>query len=414
MNSSNVHGGGTIGYEASVGLTSKPDLSRSVDISDLAALASRYRLKLDRIKREQHNAGFGWYPYDSFSVFPVLAKMLREERRALLSLAGVAPVLDMGCGDGDLSFFFESLGCKVVAIDRPETNYNGTRGFATLQQTLGSSVTLDETDLDNGHHLKGRTFGLAMCLGLLYHLRNPFGFLEELAHHVRYCILSTRIAEHTGRGTRIAEEPVAYLVGAAEANNDSTNYWIFSQAGLRQIIDRTGWDLCDYSTTGTQHGSEPSDPNRDQRAFCMVRSRLSDPWLEVELEGGWHEMEKGMWRWTEREFAIRLPRPAPEEATLRFQFVVPDHLIRVAGSIRLRAAVGGIDLPRCEYTHAGEHIYAQQVPHHALAGDSVLVRFELDKVYGPTEADKRELGVQVIFWSYSESTPRNLRPIALG
>jgi hypothetical protein len=123
-----------------------------------------------------------------------------------------------------------------MAIDNPATNYNRTHGFRALPTALGSSVELAVSDVDAGLDLTGRTFGLALCLGVLYHLKNPFGFLENLARHVRYCLLTTRIAQVTVRGTAMAKEPVAYLLNPSEANNDPTNYWIFSEAGLRRIF----------------------------------------------------------------------------------------------------------------------------------------------------------------------------------
>ena len=303
------------------------------DIRALAAAAVSFRDQLDELKNVSRATEFNWYPYNTFGVFPILIQMLQEDRRDLLALAGAGPLLDIGCGDGDLSFFFESLGCRVMAIDNPATNYNRTLGFSTLRAALGSSVELNVSDVDTGLDLRGRTFGLALCLGVLYHLKNPFGFLETLARHVRHCILSTRIAQVTARGTAIDREPVAYLLNPSEANHDPTNYWIFSEAGLRRILDRTGWDLCDYATTGFERGSDPVHGDRDQRAFCMIRSKLADPWLEVDLDGGWHAMEDSSWRWTERVFAVRLCPVAG--AALRFQFTLLDELV----PLRIQATV---------------------------------------------------------------------------
>jgi hypothetical protein len=228
---------------------------------------------------------------------------------------------------------------------------------------------------------------------------------------VRHCILSTRIAQVTVGGTAIDQEPVAYLLNPSEANHDPTNYWIFSEAGLRRILDRTGWDLCDYATTGFEHGSDPAHDDRDQRAYCMIRSKLADPWLEVDLDGGWHAMEDSSWRWTERVFAVlttgqvgNLPH------MLRFRFTLRDELV----PLRIRATVNGACLPECEYVSSGEHTYTQPIPPNALTGDSVSIRFELDKALEPSTADGRELGVQVKFWSYEDPVPRALTPIAVG
>ncbi len=377
-----------------------------MDIRDLAAAATRFRDRLNEAKRA--NRSLEWYPYNTLAVFPVLVQMLRGERRDLLALSSAAPVLDIGCGDGDLSFFFESLGHPAVAIENPETNYNRTLGFTALRTALQSAAELERADLDSGLNLRSRTFGLAFCLGLLYHLKSPFAFLETLARHTRYCVLSTRIAQVTVQGTEIAHEPLAYLVAPTETNNDATNYWIFSEAGLRRLLDRTGWDLCDWATTGAQRASDPASIDRDQRAFCMLRSKRPDPWLGVDLDEGWHPMENASWRWTERTFGVRLNRGTLNAPILRFVFTL------CAAPRRLRATVNGVPLAECDYQSPGQHTYRQPVPASALTHGPVLVQFELDKALSQNGSDIRELGVQVAFWSYDDRVPRPLSPLTLS
>jgi len=80
--------------------------------------------------------GFEWYPYDSLGSFCSLAGLLTGKRQFLLDLIGDQPVLDVGCGDGHISFFLESLGCKVVAVDNPNTNFNGMQGIKALKAAL--------------------------------------------------------------------------------------------------------------------------------------------------------------------------------------------------------------------------------------------------------------------------------------
>ena len=388
--------------------------ARPKDIRELARAAAQFNRHLESVKREHRSSEFGWYPYTTFEVFPILTSMLREERRDLLALAGAAPLLDVGCGDGGLSFFFESMGCAVKAFDHPDINFNRTRAVDTLRTALHSNVELELCDLDTGFDLRQQTYGLALFLGVLYHLKNPFGVLETLAQHVRYCLLSTRIAQVTARGTPISDDPVACLVDTAEANNDPTNFWIFSEAGLRRILDRTGWDVCDYATSGCQEGSDPVRGERDQRAYCMLRSKLPHPWLDADLAGGWHAMENYGWRWTERVFSVRLPRGSSAAPMLRLRFTLPEPIVRAIGPVRLQASVNGVPLPAREYASAGEHDYAEAIPPAALTGDLLSIRFELDKALEPSDRDARQLGVQVAFWSYRGSVPQPLRPIEVS
>lgn len=67
---------------------------------------------------------------------------------------------------------------------------------------------------------------------------------------------------------------MAYLLDERESNNDSTNYWIFSDAGFRRILKRTGWEIRDYITVGNTANSDPATQEGDERAFCLAESRV--------------------------------------------------------------------------------------------------------------------------------------------
>jgi SAM-dependent methyltransferase len=388
------------------------------ELQALISAAAAFKGKLEGLKRDSKGPEF-WYPYDSFRVFPVLTSLLKDGHRDLNVLRGAAPLLDIGCGDGDLSFFFESLGWPVVAIDSANPNYNQTAGFATLHRALNSRVEFHMSDIDEGFFLPGRTFGLALCLGVLYHLKNPFGFLEKLARHSRYCLLSTRVAQVTPKGTSLEGEPLAYLLDPLEANSDPSNFWIFSASGLRRLFERTGWDLCEYTTIGVQKGSSPSCNDRDQRAFCMLRSKRPDPWLNIDLDGGWHPMENDSWRWTERVFSIRLqgpiPGPIPKgDPILRFRFLLPQDILAVTGPVQLKATIEEETLKTATFAVAGEHTYETPLPSSLLGTTDVRIKFELDKCWGPTDVDQRELGLLVAFWDYRQLTPVALTPVAVA
>ena len=381
------------------------------DIHDLTSAASAFKTRLEDIKRRTGGPDLEWYRYDSLRVFPLLDSSLKAEWRDLGSLRGPSPLVDIGCGDGDLSFFFDSIGWPVIAIDNKEQNHNQTRGFAALHQALGSKVEFHDCDINHELPLAGRTFGLSLFLGILYHLKDPFSVMERLARHTRHCILSTRVAQATAKGTSIEDEPVAYLLDRNEANNDPSNYWIFSRAGLHRLLERTGWDVCEYVTAGVQRRSTPSDNDRDQRAYCTLRSRLPDPWpgAGIDLDGGWHAMEGGSWRWTERVFAVRVQGPFSERPALRFKFVIPQAVFDATGPVELNAFVSGKPLGSYVCAKSGPHLYERPLP----SADSVQVRFELSHCWGPSSADRRELGVQVVFWNYDGSAPTEASPITV-
>jgi hypothetical protein len=108
---------------------------------------------------------------------------------------------------------------------------------------------------------------MAVALGILYHLRNPMAFLITLALHSERLLLSTRIARKTPDGLVISHLPLAYLLGRREANDDPTNYWIFTRPGLERLLLRSGWRTVSAITVGDVVHSNPVDPQYDERMF---------------------------------------------------------------------------------------------------------------------------------------------------
>ena len=216
-----------------------------------------------------------WYPYSTLRNVAVLEELCSKADVNLLELCrGVhEKVADIGAADGDLAFFLEKLGLSVEAIDNEYTNFNRLEGARTLKKALNSSVAILSIDLDSQFTLGAQKYDAIFLLGTLYHLKNPFFLLESLARIAKYCFLSTRIARQTADGSPLASHPVAYLLEPRECNNDDTNFWILSDQGLKRLIDRTGWDLLSYLTIGDTTGSTPADPERDERAFCLLKKR---------------------------------------------------------------------------------------------------------------------------------------------
>lgn len=247
----------------------------TADFHDLAQLASEYRSALTEIKEQAAPASF-WYPYNILAnLTNHLDVLLKGDNRRLLGLVQGRPVADIGAADGDLSFFLEYLGVKDIdLIDHGLTNYNGLQGAEKLKQVFSSNVRIHDIDLNNFFELPRQDYGLIFFLGTLYHLENPFYTLKKLAQSTEYCLISTRVARYAMNKTiNFQAAPMAYLVDTHETNNDSTNYWVFSEGGLRRILKRTGWKVLDFMTVGAVE-SDPANPQADERAFCLVQSNL--------------------------------------------------------------------------------------------------------------------------------------------
>jgi tRNA (mo5U34)-methyltransferase len=243
-------------------------------IEELQEQIKPFRKQLQEIKNSNANEGFTWFGYDALGNVEVLNSLLTGKNRELINNIVGQHVADIGAADGDLSFFLESMGINAHIIDFGPTNWNGLQGAHTLKKLLNSNVDIYDVDLDSQFLLPFENYELIFFLGILYHLKNPFYALERLSKATRYLILSTRIANLSRQnGIDYTTEPMAYLLAPDELNNDATNYWIFSDAGLRRLVQRTGWEIRDFVSLGVHDLATPQDLNRDQRAFMLLESR---------------------------------------------------------------------------------------------------------------------------------------------
>jgi tRNA (mo5U34)-methyltransferase len=245
-----------------------------IRFSSLVRHGLRFRTRFELIKKDAAPAGFAWYPHDSFvNLFP-LERLRRAAGLALAEMIGDRPLLDLGAADGALAFLFESLGYVVHACDHFGTNMNRMEGIRLMAAALNSHVQIEDIDLDAGWN-PVQAYGLALFLGTLYHLKNPFGVLEGLSKRAHYCFLSTRVAcwspDHTVELGRI---PAAYLLAPHECNQDSTNYWVFSPPGLVRLVERSGWRVLATLRTGASE-SDPTTAAGDERQFLLLESSHS-------------------------------------------------------------------------------------------------------------------------------------------
>jgi hypothetical protein len=240
----------------------------------LQSSALAFKQRMDALKQANPPPETTWYGYDILANIWLIEKLLKQGFGALLERCA-GPIADIGAADGDLGYFLESLGRQVHFLDLPSTNWNGMRGMRHMHGLLGSQAQIHEVDLDTQFELPQQNYSLVCLLGIVYHLKNPYYALEKLARSSEYMLMSTRIAAVAGpQRTPIRDLPVAYLVDTHECNNDPTNYWIFSETGLKRTLARSGWDIQSWMTVGCTEGSNPADNDRDERAFVLARSRF--------------------------------------------------------------------------------------------------------------------------------------------
>jgi hypothetical protein len=350
-----------------------------------------FEQKIEKIK-ERPGAGFEWYRYNSFSNLVHLKKLLVRGENAVLQAARQHGVLDVGCGDGDLSFLFELLGCRVDAVDHSIPNHNNMRGVRFMAKELASSVAIHEIDLDTQFSVPQERYGLAVFLGILYHLKNPLYVLEHLAKHSDYCLLSTRVARRLPKGAgSMEDQPLAYLLDSQELNQDDSNFWIFSNTGLQRVVKRANWEVLAWLNLGDTKASDPVSLKHDERAFCLLRSHHN--LSHAELIKGWHSAEAAGWRWTERRFSARFNLAEGERRKrLTLQAYLPKDVFDQLGPLTLRTRINGNELEPFTMQTSGNHAVIR--PAKGLRGE-VVVEFELDKGLEAKSREERELGLIV-------------------
>ena len=194
-----------------------------------------------------------------------------------------------------------------------------------------------------------------------------------------------------GRPNRASTHPLEFPFhhGDYSVNREDfpANGVAFHERFILAALDRAGLKLLGEPRYGSQD------------LLLIARDNSADG--SQLLLSGWHDLEKERWRWTERVFSVRLVKLPGQAATLRFRFAIPEVVLKDNSTVRLRASVNGLALETMEFGAAGEHTYIQDVPVAALEGQpAAVIQFELEQAYRKSGPDERELGVQVVFWSY--------------
>lgn len=233
-----------------------------------------FHKKLLDIKHKHHlSDGYSYYGYNTINNIDHIYNLLNGD---LSIIENSQNILDMGCGDGDISFFLESIypSKKFYCLDFPATNWNNMQGIYTIKKALASDVEIIESNLDDHKtDIENHEYDMVLVLGLLYHLKHPLLLLEKIHQlKTKYLIMSTRIARFLpAHAFDISNYSVAYLAQSREINNDPTNWWIFTQKSLEVLFQRTGWNLVKFLTVGDNNHSTPIDNHHDQRYFALLK-----------------------------------------------------------------------------------------------------------------------------------------------
>jgi tRNA (mo5U34)-methyltransferase len=149
-------------------------------------------------------------------------------------------VLDVGAWDGFYSFEAERRGAaRVLATDSfcwSGQGWGTKDGFQLARRVIGSAVEDEEIDvLDLSPERIGQ-FDIVLCLGVLYHMRDPLLALERVASVTRETLV---VETHVDMlGTR---RPAAAFYPGSELLEDSTNWWGPNYAALVGMLEAVGF-----------------------------------------------------------------------------------------------------------------------------------------------------------------------------
>lgn len=162
-------------------------------------------------------------------------------------------VIDVGAWDGFFSFEAEKRGAEVLAIDtvmwkehktfdvhkNMEVIHTGKRGFDFAHKMLNSKVTSEEIEVMDLSEKNVGKHDLVLCLGILYHMENPFGMckvMKDLTAKGGQLILETHIDFQN------ISKPVMAFYPTNECNNDVGTWFGPNPACVAVMLKAAGFD----------------------------------------------------------------------------------------------------------------------------------------------------------------------------
>jgi tRNA (mo5U34)-methyltransferase len=149
-------------------------------------------------------------------------------------------VLDIGAWDGYFSFDAERRGASdILATDHfswSGPGWGSKAGFNYIHAKRNSRVrTLDIDVFDLDPRGLG-TFDVCLFLGVLYHLKNPFGGLEKVFQMTdELAVIETVVTELRN------PLPVLRFYKGKELDNDATNFFVPNQPCLEAMLREVGF-----------------------------------------------------------------------------------------------------------------------------------------------------------------------------
>lgn len=149
-------------------------------------------------------------------------------------------VLDVGAWDGFYSFEAEHRGAAyTLATDHfcwSGRGWGTKAGFDYLHDAIGSRVASQDVDVFGLDPFELGMFDIVLFLGVLYHLRDPFGGLGKVAAMCRDCLI---VETHSDMND-VTEPVMRYYLGR-ELNGDGSNFWGPNAPCLEAMLQELGF-----------------------------------------------------------------------------------------------------------------------------------------------------------------------------
>ena len=159
----------------------------------------------------------------------VRQRFIGEFLGAVRKKVELASALDVGCGIGYFAEFLASLHFRVVAVDGREENVReGQKRYPKIVFLTKNVETLEASDLG--------TFDYVQCVGILYHLENPFRAIRRLHSLTDKILLIETMCVP-------ASEPTLELLDEGIGEDQSLNYVAFypSESCLIKMLYKAGF-----------------------------------------------------------------------------------------------------------------------------------------------------------------------------
>jgi SAM-dependent methyltransferase len=184
--------------------------------------------------------------------------------------------LDVGCGVGDFSQFLRDSGFRVSGLDGRKENVE------EAQRRVGN-VNFHHADVEDASLSTLGPFDLVLCVGLLYHLENPFRAIRNLFALTRKVLIVESRCIPDG-------STMLYLVDEGKLEDQGLNYVAFypSEGCLIKMFYRAGFPFVYRFRNFPDHEQFRKTDTRKRSRTMLVASQveLEDPALVLAEEPG--------------------------------------------------------------------------------------------------------------------------------